>query len=234
MWRDPAFPFVAPMISFLLGMTILTLGPLERWLPVHVAYPLRALISTAVIVAVWKRLPKFRLTAPWAALGVGALVAVLWVVADPWFPWLDMGGWKFTFERPKGYNPFAPVEQLTEPLAWAFCVVRILAGAVVVGICEELFWRGWLMRYLIKPDFEQVPMGTFEWRSFAITTVAFAAVHPQLLLAIPVGVIYGLFFVWRRNVWDVVLAHAFTNFVLYSWVVWAGRVKGMPVWYFWP
>ena len=44
--------------------------------------------------------------------------------------------------------------------------VRLMGAAVVVPVMEELFWRSFLMRYLINPDFRAVPMGAFAWFSF--------------------------------------------------------------------
>jgi len=40
-----------------------------------------------------------------------------------------------------------------------------------VPILEELFWRGWLMRWLIRPDFEAVRLGTYTHYSFWVTTL---------------------------------------------------------------
>ncbi len=42
----------------------------------------------------------------------------------------------------------------------------IPALVVVVPLVEEIFWRGFLMRYLIKEDFQKVPFGTYAHLSF--------------------------------------------------------------------
>ena len=38
---------------------------------------------------------------------------------------------------------------------------------IVVPLLEEIFWRGFLLRYLIHQDFMRVPFGTFRWGSFS-------------------------------------------------------------------
>jgi CAAX prenyl protease-like protein len=80
---------------------------------------------------------------------------------------------------------------------------------------EELFWRGFLMRWLIREDFTAVPIGTYQPFSFYATTALFAMEHgaewPQ---AVVVGLIYGAWFVRTRKLGDVMVAHGVTNLLL--------------------
>ena len=48
---------------------------------------------------------------------------------------------------------------IAEPLRHnlLFLVLRFTTAAVLVPILEELFWRGWMMRWLINPRFSQGP-----------------------------------------------------------------------------
>lgn len=215
--RHPAFPFVAP---FALFMAFLALeGPLGR-VPV---YPIKTLCVLVLVAWLWRRLPAFRIRAPLASIGVGILVFLLWVGLDPFLPWLE--GTKLTFPpRAGGTDP----SSIAPPaLSWAWVAVRILGGAIAVPIVEELFWRGWLMRWLIDEDFTKLKIGAWQAKAFAITTAAFAIVHPQVFVALIVGAIYGWWVVRTKSLWDVVLAHGVTNLVLYVWVVATGN------WYFW-
>ena len=52
-----------------------------------------------------------------------------------------------------------------------FLVFRIFGSVLLVPVLEELFWRGWLMRWLIRPDFEAVRLGTYTRYSFWVTAV---------------------------------------------------------------
>ena len=50
---------------------------------------------------------------------------------------------------------------------------RFLRLVIVVPLVEEIFWRGFLLRYLINEKFTEVPIGAFSWFSFGVVTVAF-------------------------------------------------------------
>ena len=86
----------------------------------------------------------------------------------------------------------------------------------MVPFVEEIFWRGFLLRYLIREDFESVPFGTFSWRSFALVTVFFALEHqpadyPAALLT---GALYNWIAIRTRSLSSCILAHAITNLLL--------------------
>ena len=59
----------------------------------------------------------------------------------------------------------------------------------MVPIMEELFWRGFLMRFLIHSQFERLSLGQYRPVSFFVTTACFAAVHG---VEWPLAVIAGL------------------------------------------
>jgi membrane protease YdiL (CAAX protease family) len=42
---------------------------------------------------------------------------------------------------------------LASPVAaWCFVAVRLLGLVVLVPVAEELFWRGFLLRWIASPD----------------------------------------------------------------------------------
>ncbi len=102
-------------------------------------------------------------------------------------------------------------------------VLRVLGAALLVPILEELFWRGWLPRWLQDQDVERVPLGRYTTFAFAATAVLFAAEHgPYWEVGLLAGVIYN-WWMWRtRSLGDLVLAHTVTNLCLSLWV-WATR-----------
>ena len=74
-----------------------------------------------------------------------------------------------------------------------------------IGFGEEIFWRGYLQRYL---------SGKFgKWMGFFVTVFFYTAVHictlnPVLLLAsFLVGIYWGLIFMWRKNLTAVLISH---------------------------
>ena len=86
---------------------------------------------------------------------------------------------------------------------------------------EEIFWRAFLLRFVIDEHFEQVPFGKFSWLSFAIVTVAFTFSHsrPDWLAAFVCGMLYNVVAFRSRSLASCILAHATTNLLLGLWIM---------------
>ena len=55
--------------------------------------------------------------------------------------------------------------------AFGFLVLAGFAGSVLVApLIEELFYRSFLMRYAVDPEWQDVPIGTYTFGSFAIVS----------------------------------------------------------------
>jgi CAAX prenyl protease-like protein len=108
-------------------------------------------------------------------------------------------------------------------------VVRFVRLVVVVPLLEEIFWRGFLLRYLINEDFTRVPFGTFSWLSFGVVTVGFCVEHslPDYPAAILTGMLYNWVAYRTRRLSSCVLVHAITNLLLGIYVLRTGQ------WGFW-
>ena len=103
----------------------------------------------------------------------------------------------------------------------------LLGAVIVVPVMEELFWRSFLMRYLINPDFRSVPMGSFTRFSFFTTAVLFGLEHHRVIEGIIAGILYNFLLTRQKKLKGVILAHAVTNFglgiyviVTESWMFW--------------
>jgi CAAX prenyl protease-like protein len=80
------------------------------------------------------------------------------------------------------------------------------------------------MRWLIKPDFEAVPLGAFRPAAFWISAALFASEHgPYWEVGLAAGIIYNLWIVRQRRLADCILAHAVTNGVLCAYIIGWGR-----------
>ncbi len=209
--KHPALPYFLPL--FCAGVFI----ALRDVASVYVLYPLQTVAVGGLIIWGWKRFPQM---APKRVVGsvlVGMAGFVVWVGLDPILV--------THAEPPGGFNPWTVT---SGGMAIGLVLVRIFGAAIVVPIMEEVFWRGCLMRYLMKEDFESVPLGTYGHVSFWVTTAAFAAVHgSQWVLAVPVGILFGWWFIRTKTLGDVIVAHGVTNLLLGLYVVVTGR------WYFW-
>lgn len=155
------------------------------------------------------------LPASLAACAVGLLVFALWIKMD-WT--LGVAG------APQGFNPaLLPGRDVQI----AMTVFRIAGAVLVVPLMEELFWRSFLIRYIIDKNFDTLPMGTFTWASFLSTVILFGLEHNYILAGIMAGILYNLLLYRTRSLAQCVLAHAVTNLALAIYVVSTGK------WQFW-
>lgn len=212
MVRSSLFPYFAPFFMFGFFLYLESLHPQAG----YVVYPIKAFFVGAMLLWLWRRLPPFEIRSWRKSLLVGVIGFILWVVLDRLL---------IQHEAGKGFNPFTFGEG---SMAWGLIAFRLMGAVLVVPIMEEIFWRGFLMRYLIKEDFESVALGTYRPISFAVTTVAFASVHGgQWFLALVVGVLFGGWFLKTKTLGDVIVAHAVTNLLLGIYVL---KTKQ---WFFW-
>ncbi len=104
---------------------------------------------------------------------------------------------------------------------WLSVAFRFLRLVVVVPVMEEVFWRAFLLRFLIDEQFERVPFGKFSWLSFGVVTVAFTFSHsrPDWFAAFVCGALYNIVAYRTRSLASCILAHAFTNLLLGLWIM---------------
>jgi uncharacterized protein len=219
--RFPAAAYVAPF-----GVFVVLLA-LRGYLPVppRLEYPLRALLTLATLLLTSRSVLKLRTVRTWSSVALGMLVFVVWVGPDVLWPtyrehWL----FRNSFLTPGG-TPLPPESMVKD---YGFLAFRILGSALLVPVIEELFWRGWLMRWLIQKDFLAVPLGSYLPLAFWITAILFASEHgPYWDVGLAAGLLYNWWMVRTRSLADCILAHAVTNACL------AGYVLGAGKWQYW-
>lgn len=147
--------------------------------------------------------------------GIGLLVFALWIKMD----WISN-----TAGAPQGFNPTLLPGQTAQI---SMTISRVAGAVLVVPLMEELFWRSFLIRYIIDKNIVSVRMGTFTWASFIITVVLFGFEHNYILAGIMAGIFYNLVLYRTRSLAQCILSHAFTNLSLSIYVVSTGK------WQFW-
>ena len=194
-------------------------------LPAEWFYPIRLLVVSAILLTISRPYLSLRVRKPWPSIGVGIAVFLVWIAPDLIFGPGYRHHW--LFENPVTGSAKASVVGYLQ-LSTAFIGVRILGSTVLVPIVEELFWRGWLMRWLIDKDFLKVPLGEYSRSAFWIVAVLFASEHgPYWEVGLAAGIIYNWWLVRTRTLGDCILAHAVTNGLLAAYVVAAGQ------WQYW-
>ena len=182
-------------------------------------YSLRLVATLAVVGWFWRPIRRWvGRTTGWPFL-LGILLVVPWVVLAALQREL---GWSGMAER-SSFNPFAQWGE-GSTAAWAFLAVRALGLVAVVPLVEELFLRGFLMRYVINEDFWRVPFGKLTLASAAACTVYAVATHPAEALAAVAwfSVVSGIAAATRRPI-DAIVAHAGTNLALGAYVLATGN-----------
>lgn len=170
---------------------------------------------------VWEMGPlvaEMRWTLSWEAFVVGVAVFAIWVGLDGCYH-------KFS-EAGAPWNPHARFGA-NSPLAWLFISVRILGSSLVVPPLEETFYRSFLYRYLVKTEFQAMPLGQLHWLSFFVTAGIFGFAHYEWLAGVLCGLAYQWLVIRKKRLGDAMTAHAITNFLLALWIVWKGA------WNFW-
>lgn len=184
-------------------------------------YPVKVVVVGGLLLLFFRHYSEFRLSDikslrhSAASILLGIVVFILWINMD----------WPFaSFGSNHGFNPNLVVNDASR----LFLIIFRFAGAVlVVPVMEELFWRSFLMRYIINPDFECVRIGTFTLASFLIGSVLFGLEHHLVVAGIMAGMAYSLLLYWTKSIVQCTLSHAVTNLALGLYVMKSGA------WQFW-
>ncbi len=192
------------------GLVRKTAGPFWLVAPQYWIYPLQTIVCGSLLFWFWD---EYELKGPrrlWFASGVAVLVFVLWI-----------GPQQFLGFAPRlaGFDPEVFNDQ--PALYWASLGGRFLRLVIVVPLIEEIFWRGFFLRYLINERFTAVAVGTFSWMSFAVVTAAFGFSHSRAdwIVALITGALYNFVAYRTKSLASCVIAHAITNLLLGLWIM---------------
>lgn len=220
MFKHPAVPYVVPFVLFI---AFLAIGPIFSVSP-WVEYPIRVVVVGAALLLCSRHLLTLQMSRPLGSVIMGLLVFGIWIAPDLIWP-VYRGSW--LFQNSLVGATAHPQSDLARTNT-VFLIFRVVGTTLLVPIIEELFWRGWLMRYLIHPDFAKVALGTYAGRSFWLTALLFASEHgPYWDVGLLAGIFYGWWMLRTNNLTDCMLAHAVTNGCLAVYVLLGGQ------WQYW-
>jgi exosortase E/protease (VPEID-CTERM system) len=196
--------YLIPFLSILaVGMVTAAASGDFEWL-----YPMRFLAAAGALWILRKRYADLDWKLSWFGPATGVLVFATWIAMDALLK-----------ATTSDAMPHALAEAST-PIRVTWIVFRALSAVVTVPIAEELAFRGFLLRRLISPDFEALPMRAFTWLGLAISSVAFGLLHGNLWFS---GIVAGLLYAWallrRGRIGEAVVAHATTNALLVGYVL---------------
>ncbi len=213
-WGDehPSFRYITPFLIFVVLLAIAAQFPLDpRW-----EGPSRVLFLAIVCAICWPRELSLEPARPLGAVVVGIGVFALWIAPDLLFPGYRQG---LLFSNSVVGHLHSSIQSsaLRDPwvLAW-----RTIRAVIIVPVVEELFWRGWLMRWLISTDFRRVPLGAYSPFAFVVTALLFASEHGSYWdVGLLTGIIYNAWMVRSKSVASCILMHAVTNGLLSAYVI---------------
>jgi exosortase E/protease (VPEID-CTERM system) len=210
--ENPVAPWLLPFLAILVaGMLSNAATSGFEWL-----YPLRFLAAGVVL---WHFRAKYTVLdwrISWVSPLIGILVFVLWI----------------ELERPTGGSVTSEtavgLASLPRLASSVWLVFRVAAAVITVPISEELAFRGFLIRRLIRSDFDSLSLKSFTWPSVLISSAAFGLMHAERwMVGFVAGVLYSAALLWRGRLGDAIVAHATTNALLAAWVLAGGH------WNFW-
>ena len=230
--RTPAHVLpLAVFMGFMLVLQFATMligwkhpdAPWWRQDPAHFIYPLQSLAAAWVLWRYW-RLFEFNWSLKWGLIGAaaGAVGIGFWLLPTTLYDALgftgETEGWLARLgvaARKEGFDPGI----FEHPAAYAATLaMRFFRAVVIVALAEEIFWRGFLMRFVCdwEGDYWRQPFGRATWRSYLVVTAVFMVAHAPVDYA---GAwVYGsltyLVCVWSKNLGACVIMHAVANLLM--------------------
>lgn len=195
-------------------------APWYRHWPEQLFYPIQTVTCLGVLAFFWKHYEFQWCNKVWIGALAGLVGIAFWLLPTTLFDWLEMTGEPDGFfEKLTGLAPrregFDPGVFENPTAYWSSLILRFLRAVIVVALVEEIFWRGFLMRFLLDMDgnYWKVPFGKPAWISFVVVTLAFVVAHAPIDYA--GAVVYGSLTyavaVWTRSLLACVVMHGVAN-----------------------
>jgi CAAX prenyl protease-like protein len=213
--KAPWFPYIAPFAVFMALLALHSVLPL----PDLADQVLRVSVMLAVLWFIARPVIDLRVRHVFGSLAIGIGVIVIWVAPDLLIP-----GYRHFWLFENSLMGKAATSLSTATLNWPVLALRMFRGVIIVPIVEELFWRAWMMRWLIDNDFEKVPLGKYSAQAFWIVAILFASEHgPYWDVGLVCGIIFNWWIVRTKSLGDLIFTHAVANFALSAYVIATGK-----------
>ena len=188
-------------------------------------YLAKCVVGVWLIRVTWPLVSEMRWVISFEALLAGTLVFILWVTLD--VPYTKFSQPDDSWNLQKQFAA-APV------MVWVFAGVRIAGSTLLVPMLEEVFYRSFLYRYILAPNWMFTAHSSFAVKPFLITSIVFGFTHQHWLAGIACGMIYQLLVIRTNRIGDAITAHAVTNLLLGVWVITQGfGYAEKSQWHFW-
>jgi uncharacterized protein len=214
--RFPSLPYILPFGVFVGFIALHSVLPM----PELTDQVVRLVGMTLVLLFFARPVLDFRVRQWAATILIGVGVFAIWIAPDVLFP-----GYRrhWLFENSITGSAHATLSAAGQGQV-SVLALRTIRAVVIVPIVEELFWRAWLMRWIISDNFQTVPLGAYQARAFWIVAILFASEHGAYWdVGLIAGIIYNWWMIRSKSLGDLILAHAITNACLSAYVIVAGK-----------
>jgi CAAX prenyl protease-like protein len=171
-------------------------------------YPLRFI---AAAIALWYFRSEYRKLDwrfGWIAPLTGAAVFLAWIAPSGWM-----------HEHPAS-SLGAQLAALSPTARFTWIAFRVAAAVITVPIAEELAFRGYLARRLMKRNFDEIPFSSLSILTLCVSSAAFGLMYGKYwMVGILAGLAYAALLKWRGRFGDAIVAHATSNLLLAVWVL---------------
>ncbi len=183
----------------------------------------RVLVVGALLIFWWKiYLSQFEFSIGWAWLPVGVLGFLIWIgLCHLDLEQTILSSLGFSTDWLSSRAAFNPIDGYDNSgLLILFFVARFGLMVAVIPLAEEIFLRGFLMRYADRADWWAAPLNQLKWFVLLVAPAYAVLTHPsEAFAAIAWFSLVTWLMVRRNNIWPCVMAHATTNLLLGVYVV---------------
>jgi exosortase E/protease (VPEID-CTERM system) len=192
-----ALALLAPFAALMAGRMLVGVAGGGPWLQVGVmAAPLLALTLA------WPRLRALFGPLSLEPIAVGVLVGALWIATQPHGNAAPLGAW---------------LDGQDAGAAALWLALRCVGFALIVPLAEELAFRGYLHRALLRRRFDEAPPAAFGWLPFVAASLLFGAMHGRWLAGALAGAAFALTLYRSKSLTGPVAAHVAANAAIFVW-----------------
>ena len=181
-----------------------------------ITYGIKVLVTSAALVFfAGLYLRQFPLSVTFWSLLVGVIGFFVWILLCSlgFETWLAGALFGEVSSHRSQFNPFAQLPDQFELVT--FLAIRFVGLVLMVPICEELFLRGFLMRFVESPNWWTIHLSRLSTRTLLVAPVYGVLTHPtEALAAIAWFSLVTVLVSRTGRFWDAVVAHAVTNLML--------------------
>ena len=244
-WReDRTLAYVVPFAVFMIFNLIYQFvgdamlwehdrAPWYRHWPDQLFYPIQTVACLGVLVFFWKHYEFQWSSKVWVGVLAGLIGIGFWLLPTALYDWLGMTGKPDGFfEKLTGLAPrregFDPGVFENPAAYWTSLILRMVRAVIVVALVEEIFWRGFLMRFLLDMDgdYWKVPFGKPAKISFVVVTLVFVLAHAPIDYA--GAIVYGSLTyavaVYTKSLLACVVMHGVANATMGVYALYFGKL----------